>query len=73
MHSKKVNYEAIKKDPKTLEDLVKQIETFSLSNDPKVNKAFFINAYNIVMINAIVEKYPVKSPMYIAGVFYKTK
>jgi hypothetical protein len=73
VHAKKVNYEAIKKDPKTLEDLVKQIATFSLSNDPKVNKAFFINAYNIVMINAIVEKYPIKSPMDITGVFDKTK
>lgn len=73
VQAKKVNYEAIKKDPKTLEDLVKQIATFSLSNDPKVNKAFFINAYNILMINAIVEKYPIKSPMDIAGVFDKTK
>jgi hypothetical protein len=35
VHAKKVNYEAIKKDPKTLEDLVKQIATFSLSNPNK--------------------------------------
>ncbi len=70
---KKVDYGAIKKDSKSLEELMKQIAAFNLSNDTNVNKAFFINAYNIIMINAIVEKYPVKSPLDISGVFDKTK
>ena len=46
---------------------------YKVTNDEKTTKAFFINAYNILMIHAIVEKYPVKSPMDIAGVFDKTK
>lgn len=70
---KKVDYEAIKKESKSLEALVKQVETFTLSDDLNINKAFFINAYNIIMINAITGKYPVKSPLDIAGVFDKTK
>lgn len=71
--AKKVNYEAVKKDSKSIDNLMNQIATFTLTNNDKINKAFFINAYNIILINAIIQKYPVKSPMNITGLYDKTK
>lgn len=74
VQNKKVNYEGIKKAPTSLNNLIKTIAETNLVNENEVTKkAFFINAYNLIMINAIVAKYPVKSPMDIAGVFDKTK
>ena len=74
VNNKKVDYESIKKNPTTLNDLIKTIDEMNLSKESDLNKkAFYINAYNLIMISAIVSKYPVKSPMDIAGVFDKTK
>jgi hypothetical protein len=72
--NKKVDYDAIKKDPTTLNGLIKTIAEMNLAKESDQNKkAFYINAYNLVLINAIVSKYPVKSPMDVAGIFDKTK
>ena len=69
----KVNYSEIKKNNE-LEKLVQKIkfETINLSNsDNKL--AFYINAYNILTIKNIVDKYPVISPRDIDGFFDKIK
>lgn len=72
--NKKVDYDAIKKDPTTLNGLIKTTAEMNLAKESDQNKkAFYINAYNVVLINAIVSKYPVKSPMDIAGIFDKSK
>lgn len=74
VNKNKVNYESIKKNDTDLNALVKIIAKFDLTNENEQNKkAFFINAYNILIINAIVAKYPVKSPLDIHGIFDKTK
>lgn len=70
----KVDYSTIKKDTKELDNLINTINKIDVSKaDDKNLKAFYINAYNIIMINAIVSKYPVKSPMDIAGIFDTAK
>ncbi len=69
-----VNYKAIKNNPAQLEELItlgKEVRVATSS--PKSYQAFWINAYNIHVINAIVADYPTKSPLDIKGFFDKTK
>lgn len=66
----KVDYESIKQEPKLLADLVQQIGNMSLAGkSDNFVKAFYINAYNILTIQQVVERYPVKGPMQVAGFF----
>jgi len=70
----KVDYASINKKGKPLNALVKQIAEF----DSKVltdveRKAFLINAYNITVINGIIENFPTESPLKIPGFFDAVK
>ncbi len=65
-----VNYSAIHSDRKTLDSLTNQIKNIDFESLPEnIKKSFLINAYNILAIKNVVDRYPVKSPMDIAG-FY---
>lgn len=69
----KVNYAAIKNNPAQLEELIalgKEVRVTTAS--PKSYQAFWINAYNVHVINGIVANYPTKSPLDINGFFDKT-
>ncbi len=69
----KVDYEAIKKNTSTLDDLLEIAATADLSKqNQNTTKAFWINTYNLTVIKGIVNKYPVKSPLDIPGFFDKT-
>ena len=52
-----VNYAAIKDNPVELNSLVMEIARFDLAAvpDPETRKAFWINAYNILVIHAVVQ------------------
>jgi hypothetical protein len=68
----RVNYKAIKNNPKQLKELItlgKEVRV--TTSNPKDYQAFWINAYNIHVINAIVADYPTKSPLDIKGFFDK--
>jgi len=66
----KVNYSAIKTNPKQLNRLVNHIEEAQLPQvHNKKKKAFYLNAYNILTINSIINHYPVESPNEIEGFF----
>lgn len=66
----KVDYAAIKVVPDELNALVKYMGKADLSNATNVElKAFYINAYNLTMIKALVEKYPIASPLDDADIF----
>ena len=69
----KVDYAAIASNKNELEILLKQIATYQLNSDENADKAFLINAYNVLVISGVVKKYPVNSPMDIAGFFDKIK
>ena len=68
-----VNYEAIKMEPKALNELIDLASSITVSKSQKDNfQAFYINAYNLSVIKGIVDHYPVKSPLDIKGFFDKT-
>ncbi|HAA16975.1 MAG TPA: DUF547 domain-containing protein [Cytophagales bacterium] len=64
-----VDYAKVKSDG-AVTTLYDQVGSMSLTNATAAQKkAFYINAYNIVVIKSIVDKYPVGSPMDINGFF----
>lgn len=70
----KVPYEAIAQEPAMLEELVAMIADISLDNASDAEKkAFYINAYNILTINAIIENDIPSSPMDVNGFFDKIR
>jgi Protein of unknown function, DUF547 len=72
--SSKVNYKEVKNnatDLKELVDIVAMMNLDSLTKNEK--KAFYINAYNLLVIQQLVSKYPIKSPLDVAGFFETTK
>jgi len=69
-----VDYAAIKRDPFALDELVIAIATTDPSTwSPPERKAWWVNAYNLLVIDALVQRYPVASPMDIPGFFKVTK
>lgn len=68
----KVKYSLIKEEPEMLYELVDEIATHDLKNkriSSDYLKAFYINAYNILVINQVVENYPAYGPLKIDGFF----
>jgi hypothetical protein len=72
----RVNYAAIKKSKKDraqLESFVKAIGDAKVKGSEKAQLAFYINAYNALVIHSVVEKYPISSVMKVDGFFKKNK
>ncbi len=68
--SGKVNYAAIKSNNADLKELVSFIEIAKLDSLVGSNRwSYLINVYNLSVINQLVFKYPVKSPLDIKGFF----
>lgn len=69
-----VDYRAIKNNPKALDDLIVKIAAYDLEDTSEdFEKAFYINAYNVLVIEQVTENYPLKSPLDIEGFFKGTK
>jgi hypothetical protein len=69
-----VAYDKINKNPGDIEKLYKTIGSMDLSGATHADKkAFYINAYNLVVIYWVVKNYPLKSPMDNSGFFDKVK
>lgn len=67
-----VNYQAIKASPAELNSLLKQVQTLNVQAlSAAEKKAFYLNAYNLVVIGAVVESYPLTSVMKVPGFFDK--
>lgn len=65
-----VDYKTIREKPEQLKKLVSVIADFDLGNaDRNTEMAFWINAYNILVIQSVVNNYPLKSPMDLKGFF----
>ena len=65
-----IDYRGIQSDPSDLNALVKQVAELDGSNlSAQERKAFYINAYNISVINGIIAHYPTNSPLDIGGFF----
>ena len=69
-----VHYSSVKANMTQLQPLVKKIAEMNVSSmDANTKKAFYINAYNILVINQVVQNYPISSPMDVAGFFDSKK
>lgn len=65
-----VNYAGVKNNLFQIESLYQQVGAMNLSEASKAEeKAFYINAYNLVVIYQVAKYYPLKSPMNKSGFF----
>ena len=72
IENSKVNYKAIKQNTAELDAILKIAATITIENETTaVQKAFWGNCYNLLVIKGICDKYPVKSPLDIDGFFNK--
>ncbi len=70
----KVDYKGIKSNPALLNELVSLAESVSVSKDNAAEyQAFWINGYNLSVINNVINHYPLKTPTSKAGFFDKIK
>ena len=68
--SGKVNYKGLSQNKAALKSLVQQIAKMNVNAlSANERKAFYINSYNISVINGIIENYPTQSPLKIEGFF----
>ncbi|MBC5994292.1 DUF547 domain-containing protein [Pontibacter cellulosilyticus] len=69
-----VKYKALQQDVPRLEQLAKQIAAYDLSKASGAEKkAFYINAYNVLVLRQVMEHYPLKSVIDVPGFFDKQK
>jgi hypothetical protein len=69
-----VAYGKIKQKSNELESLYTQLGAMSVSGvDVSMQKCFYINAYNIIVIYWVLKHYPLKSPLDDSGFFDKVK
>lgn len=67
-----VNYAAIKRNPLELKALLRRVETFdAAAAAPDERKAFYLNAYNLLVIDQVVQRYPLASVEKVPGFFDK--
>ncbi len=65
----KVDYPGLQNE-NNLKDLIDDISSADVSKySNQEKKAFYINAYNLLVINSIVTAYPINSPMDVTGFF----
>lgn len=70
----RVKYADLKNNPKPLNDLIDLSNNITVDKTDVNNyKAFWINVYNLGVIHALVESYPVSSPQEISGFFVDNK
>lgn len=65
-----VDYQKIKANPKLINSLINQIAYFQIKDkSPEEQKAFYTNAYNLLVIKQVVDNYPISSPWDVPGFF----
>ncbi len=70
----KVEYKALHEEPAILGELMELLKSVDVSNvNDYTYQAFWINAYNLQVIQGIVSNYPLKSPLDVDGFFDKNK
>lgn len=66
-----VNYKAIAANTTALDELVNLLGNKQSFASTAEEKAFYLNAYNILVIKGLVNAYPLKGPLAITGFFDK--
>lgn len=66
----RVDYATLHQDPSRLQNLVQHIERQDLAALPSTHAdAFLLNAYNLLTLHAVVDAYPISSPLEVEGFF----
>lgn len=66
----KIDYQLLKENPLELDALTLSIAEFYLdAQDQDFKTAFYINAYNLLVIKQVRDNYPVRSPLDVDGFF----
>lgn len=66
----RVTYKAIKENPAALNELLAMAKSISVAKENAAEyQAFWINGYNLLVIDGIVKNYPIKSPLHKPGFF----
>jgi len=69
-----VDYLSIQKNPQELDNLLNMIAKVEVkAAKESEKKAFWINAYNILVIKGIIDNYPLNSPKEVKGFYNQTK
>lgn len=69
-----VDYKAIVNNPLSLQKIIKQIKEYDTNGNSSAQlKAFYTNAYNILVIKQIVDRYPIVGPLAVDGFFDEIK
>jgi hypothetical protein len=69
-----VDYKNISDNPAELYEILAKAKDINVSEEDKnTYKAFWINAYNLIVIKSIIDNYPLRSPLDLNGFFDKTK
>lgn len=70
----RVDYKSLKNNMTSIDGLYAQVNNMNLTGvDENVQKAFYLNAYNIVVIYHVTRYYPLKSPLDQSGFFDQVK
>jgi hypothetical protein len=70
----RVKYTAVKENPVDLKSILESVKDISIpKTDTSKYQAFWINAYNLLVIDGVVKNYPLKSPLDVVGFFDKVK
>ncbi len=70
----RVAYSEIKGNPAALNELIELAKNIAVTKDNRSEyQAFWINGYNLLVIDGIVKNYPIKSPLDKPGFFDKIK
>ncbi len=70
----KVRYSSIKSQPNSLNKLLNFIAVTDVSaNTANEQKAYYINAYNLLVIKGVVNNYPIANPTNVTGFFDAVK
>ena len=66
----RVRYAAIRNNPQELNEILKSAKDITIPASNTENyQAFWINMYNLLVIDGVVNNYPLKSPLDIVGFF----
>lgn len=70
----RVDYATIKQSPQLLDSLISDIASMDLTTlDQTALKAFYINSYNLLVINLVLQYYPIESCQEVDGFFDQIK
>lgn len=70
----KVNYEALQRNPEMLDELLSNIADFDVTKAEMADQyAFYLNAYNALVIGEIVKNYPLTSVQDMPGFFNRVR